>query len=115
MPISQLRPHSRRLDPEHKRVCDAVRMATYNAESAMARLLTDHYPSARHEARTLLREVFTAPADLHITGDPLHVNINALSAPRRTRALAGLCADLTATKTLYPGTDLNLVYTVKDR
>ncbi len=81
MAISQLRPDSRRLDPEHKRVCDAVRTATYNAESAMARLLTDHYPSARHEARTLLREVFTAPADLHITGDPLHVNINALSAP----------------------------------
>ncbi len=113
MAISQLRPDSRRLDPEHKRVCDAVRTATYNAESAMARLLTDHYPSARHEARTLLREVFTAPADLHITGTDLHVDIHPLSAPRR--ALADLCADLTATKTLYPGTDLTLVYTVKDR
>lgn len=43
----------------------------------------------------------------------LHVRINALSAPRRTKALAGLCADLTATETTYPGTDLTLVYTVK--
>jgi len=113
-PISQVRPHSRRLDPERKRIHDAVRMATYNAESALARLLTDHYPRARHEARTLLREIFTAPADLRIVGTELHVRINPLSAPRRTRALAGLCADLTATRTPYPDTDLTLVYHVKD-
>jgi hypothetical protein len=37
-----------------------------------------------------------------------------VSAPRRTRALAALCADLTATETTYPGTDLTLVYTVND-
>lgn len=39
--------------------------------------------------------------------------INPLSAPRRTRALAALCENLTATETTYPGTDLTLVYTVK--
>ncbi|MGH9155953.1 MAG: hypothetical protein ACRD1K_09015 [Acidimicrobiales bacterium] len=37
-----------------------------------------------------------------------------LSAPRRTRALAGLCADLTATWITYPGTHLTLVYAVAD-
>jgi hypothetical protein len=41
------------------------------------------------------------------------VRIHPLSAPRRTRALAGLCADLNATRTPYPGTDLTLVYSVK--
>ena len=114
VPVGQLRPDSRRLDPERKRIHDAIRLATYNAESAMARLLARHWPRARHEARTLLREIFTAPADLHIDGDQLHVRINPLSAPRRTRALAGLCADLTATHTAYPGTDLTLVYSVKE-
>jgi hypothetical protein len=33
--------------------------------------------------------------------------------PRRSRAVAGLCAELTATETTYPGTDLVLVYSVK--
>jgi len=112
-PISQVRPDSRRLDPERKRIHDAVRMATYNAESALARLLSAHYPRADDEARTLLVEIFTAPADLQLIGDQLHVRIHPLSAPRRTRALAGLCADLTATRTTYPGTDLTLVYAVK--
>ena len=35
------------------------------------------------------------------------------SAPRRSRAIAGLCRELTATKTLYPGTNLTLVYSLK--
>jgi len=37
-----------------------------------------------------------------------------LSAPRRTRPIAALCQELTATKTIYPGTDLILVYSVKE-
>ncbi len=113
VPLGQLHPNPRRLDPERKRIHDAVRLAAYNAESALARLLAPHWPPARNEARTLLREIFTAPADLQIVASQLHVRINPLSAPRRTRALEGLCTDLTATQTLYPGTNLTLVYTVK--
>jgi hypothetical protein len=41
------------------------------------------------------------------------VRLHPLSAPRRTRALAALTDQLTATQTTYhPGTDLTLVYTV---
>jgi hypothetical protein len=79
------------LDPERKRIHDAVRMAVYNAESALTRLLADHYPCAHQEARTLLRQIYTGPADLQVVGDELHVRIHPLSAPRRTRPLAGLC------------------------
>lgn len=114
-PLGDSHPHPARLDPERKRIHDAIRMATYNAESALARLLAPHYPRADDEARSLLREIFASPADLQVNGHQLHVRINPLSAPRRTRALAGLCADLTATQTTYPGTNLTLVYAVKDR
>jgi hypothetical protein len=61
----------------------------------------------------LLSEAFKAPADLEIVGDELHVRMDVLSAPRRSRAIAGLCAELTATETLYPGTKLHLVFSVK--
>ena len=90
-------------------------MATYNAESALTRLLTAHYPRADDEARSLLREIFHSPADLQIVGNQLHIRIYPLSAPRRTRALAGLCNDLTETRTTYPNTNLTLVYTVNTR
>lgn len=113
VPLGELRPNARRLDPERKRIHDAIRMTTYNAESALARLLAPHYPRAGDEARSLLREVYNSPADLEVVDQQLHVRINPLSAPRRSRALTALCADLTATETTYPGTDLTLIYTVK--
>jgi len=53
------------------------------------------------------------PPTLEIIGDELHVRLGALSAPRRSRAIAALCNELTDTATLYPGTDLRLVYSVK--
>ncbi len=114
VPLGEARPGSVRLAPERRRIHDAIRMATYNAESALARLVGPHYARADDEARTLLREAFSSPADLQIMGSELHVRLDPLSAPRRTRAIAGLCQELTATNTVYPGTDLRLVYSVKE-
>ena len=111
--LGEARPGSVRLAPERKRIHDAIRMATYNAESALARLLAPHYARADDEARSLLREAFASSADLEVTGNELHVRIDPLSAPRRTRAIAALCEELTAAETLYPGTDLTLVFSVK--
>ncbi len=111
--VATLRPQAARLDVERKRITDAIRMATYNAESSLARLMAPHYAKSEDEGRSLLREVFKASADMEIVGDELHVRINNLSAPRRTRALVELCKELTSTETFYPGTNLKLVYSVK--
>ncbi|MGH9190240.1 MAG: putative transposase [Acidimicrobiales bacterium] len=113
VPLDELHPDAVRLAPERKRTHDAIRMATYNATSALARLLAPHYARAEDEARTLLTEAFRSPADLEVIDDQLHVRINPLSAPRRSRGIAGLCQELNATDTLYPGTKLRLVYSVK--
>lgn len=114
VPLGELHPDAVVHHGERKRIHDAVRMATYNAETALARLLWPHYPRADDEARSLLREAMRSPADLQVVGAELHVRINALSAPRRSRAIAALCADLNSTDTAYPGTRLVLRYSVKD-
>lgn len=113
IPLGQARPGAVVLDDERKRLHDAIRMGAWNAESALARALGPHYSRAEDEAHSLLSEAFKAPADLEIVGDELHVRIAALSAPRRSLAIAALCTELTATETLYPGADLRLVYSVK--
>jgi len=114
VPLGDVHPDAERLASERKRLHDAVRMAVYNATSAHARLVAPYYARADDEARTLLSEAFRSPADLEVIGDELHVRINPLSAPRRSRAIAGQCNELNATETLYPGTKLRLVYSVKD-
>jgi len=88
-------------------------MATYNAESALARMLVGHFPM--DEARALLREAFNSAGDLEVRGPRLEVRLDPLSAPRRTRALAALREELTATEATYLGTDLVLCYSVKER
>ena len=113
VPLGEARPEMVRLASERKRVMDAIRMAAYNAESALARMLAPHYARADDEARSLLHEMFATSGDMEVRGDELHVTLDSLSAPRRTRAMAALCEELTATKTLYPGTELTLVYAVK--
>jgi hypothetical protein len=113
LPLGQVRPGSRLLETETKLLTHAIRMSAYNSESALARLLRPHYARGDDEARALLREAFTLPGDLQITGDTLHVRLDPPSAPRRSKALAALCAELTDTATRYPGTDLTLAYSIK--
>ncbi len=113
VPLGTIRPNAMVLDDERKRIHDAARMAAWNAEHTLARALGPHYARAEDEAHSLLREAFSASADMEIIGEELHVRIEPLSSPRRSRAIAALCVELTATETTYPGTDLRLVYSVK--
>ncbi|PZS31599.1 MAG: hypothetical protein DLM59_09655 [Pseudonocardiales bacterium] len=113
LPISAVRPGSRLLETERKLLTHAIRLSAYNSENALARLLRPHYPRGDDEARALLREAFTLPGDLQITGDTLNVRLDPASAPRRSKALAALCAELTDTQTRYPDTELTLAYSVK--
>jgi hypothetical protein len=111
--LATVRPDARLLDEEAKLITHAIRMAAYNAETTLARMLAPHYARAVHEARALLREAMSLPGDIDIRGDTMNVRLDPATAPRRSRALYALCQQLTATETHYPGTDLKLSYSVK--
>jgi hypothetical protein len=113
LPLGQVRPQARLLDEETKLLTHAIRMAAYNAESTLARMIRGHYARADHEARALLREAITLSGDLQITGDTVHLRLDPASAPRRSRALAALCTQLTDTETIYPDTQLKIAYSIK--
>jgi transposase len=114
LPLGQVRPGSRLLETETKLITHAIRMSAYNSESALARLLRPHYARSDREGRALLREAFNLPGDLQIIGTNLHVRLDPASAPRRSNALAALCTELNDTQTRYPGTDLTVIYSIKD-
>ncbi len=115
VPLGQVSPQARLLDPEPKLITHAVRLSAYNAESALARLLAPFYRRARDEGRALLREAFKLSGDLRVVDGHLDIRLNPLSAPRRTQALARLCEILTDSQTTFPGTDLVLHYSVKEQ
>jgi transposase len=114
IPLREHNPDMVRLEAETKLITHAVKMAAFNAETALARALHGSYARAADEAYALIREALTASGDI-IPGDgTLTIRLGPLSAPRRTRALFALCEQLNATATRYPGTQLTLRYEVKD-
>ena len=114
IPLAEHNPAMVKLDTETKLITHAIRMAACNTETILARALNGRYARAGDEAYALIREALHASGDITISGSTLHIRLDPLSAPRRTRALAALCEQLSTTKTRYPGTHLVLRYEVKE-
>ena len=113
VPLGELSRDMVRLEAEVKQITHAIRMAAYNAETALARALDGHYARAGDEAYALIREALAASGDIIPGNGELLIRLDPLTAPRRTQALAALCGQLTAVGARYPGTDLVLRYEVK--
>jgi transposase len=113
IPLGTVAPDMVRLDTETKQITHAIRMAAYNAETALARALEGHYARAGDEAYALIREALTVSGDIRPADGGLLIRLDPLTAPRRTKALAALCDQLTAVGACYPGTDLVLRYEIK--
>ena len=114
IPLAEHNPAMVKLDTETKLITHAIRMAACNTETILARALNGRYARAGDEAYALIREALHASGDITISGTTLHIRLDPLSAPRRTRALAALCEQLSNTRTCYPGTHLVLRYEVKE-
>ena len=111
--LGEIAPDMARLEPEVKQITHAIRMAAYNAETALARALDGHYARAGEEAYALIREALTGSGDIIPGHCELLIRLDPLTAPRRTQALAALCDQLTQAHARYPGTGLILRYEVK--
>lgn len=113
IPAAQL-PDSERFEllaPTRKQFIDLVKMIAYRAETAMAVVLRDHLARG-DDARALLRQIFTAAADLipDEAAKTLTVRLHHLSSHAGDQAVRSLAEHLNSTETVYPGTDLQLVY-----
>jgi transposase-like protein len=112
IPLREHNPDLVRLEAQAKLITHAVKMAAFNTETSLARALNGSYARAGDEAYALIREALHASGDI-IPGDgTLTIRLSPLSAPRRTRALTALCAQLATVTTCYPGTQLILRYEV---
>ncbi len=112
--LGDIAPDMARLETEVKQITHAIRIAAYNAETTLARALHGHYARAEDEAYALIREALTTSGDIIPGHGELLIRLDPLTAPRRTRALAVLCQQLSQARASYPGTDLILRYEVKD-
>ena len=100
-----------RLAVQSKHFIDTIKMIAYRAETAMVHVLRDQM--AKHdEARSLLRGIYRTEADLlpDYQAGTLRVRLHHQANRTTDVALAHLCQQLTETETLFPGTNLRLIY-----
>lgn len=101
------------LAPARKQLMDTIKMIAYRAETAMAiALREENNPARADDARPLLREIFTTEADLipNEEQETLTVQLHHLTNHMSDRAARSLATLLNDSATLYPGTNLRLVY-----
>ena len=102
-----------KLATRSKHFIDTIKIIAYRAETALAQVVREQLGHHHQdEARALIRDICTTPADL--TPDPttktLTVSLHSLATPKNNAAVAHLCAELNATETIYPGTDLRMIF-----
>ena len=111
--VSQLTEDQRfsSLSTQTKHLIDTIKMIAYRAETSMVHILREHM-SRDDDARSLMRAIYNADADLLPDEETatLTVRLHHLANHRDDETLRHLCAELNETETLFPGTNLRLVY-----
>jgi hypothetical protein len=102
-----------RLATRSKHFIDTLKIIAYRAETAMSRVvaegLGEHH---RDEARAFVRDLYTTEANLvpDREAGTLTVEVHSLATPKSNEILRKLCTELNATETIYPDTDLRLIF-----
>jgi hypothetical protein len=115
IPIKELSEHQRfnKLSMHSKYFIDTIKMIAYRAETSMAHILRDNMAHT-DEARRLLQAVYTTNVDLIPNKEQktLTVRLHHLANHSTDSALQNLCDHLNDTCTVFPDTDLRLIYEI---
>jgi uncharacterized small protein (DUF1192 family) len=103
----------KQLSTHSKHFVDAIKMVAYRAETAMANFLRESL-TRPDEARTLLCAIYKTEADLvpDYQNKTLTVRLHHLAQQRSDDATLLLCAELNETQTVFPRTDLRMVFQI---
>jgi len=102
-----------RLKREKKHLTDLLKMVAYQVETDLLELIRAAYARVNDEGRTLIQCALKSSGGLEVTEKELRITLHPLSSPHRSKVIRTLCEKLNATRTIFPGSTLRLVYDVK--
>jgi len=113
IPITQLPEDKqfKQLSSGSKHFIDTIKMISYRAETAMSHVLKEQMKRP-NDARSLLRGIYNTTADIYPDEEKgtLTIKLHHLANHCSDESLHHLCAELNETETIFPGTNLRLVY-----
>jgi len=101
----------KQLSTQSKHLIDTIKMVAYRAETAMAQMAREKM-HREDDARSLLRALYSTDADLlpDANAGTLTVRVHHQANRCADEVIRHFCNELNQTETIYPGTDLRLVY-----
>lgn len=112
--LSQMQQEERynKLKTESKILMNVIKMICYRAETAVASLLTSYLYNANKEKRMVVKQIIKSNADLipNYQEKTLSIKLYSLSAKRYNVAVEKICGLLNDTETVFPGTDLKMIF-----
>jgi hypothetical protein len=101
------------LRAERKHFIDTIKLIAYRAETALAQLAREEMHRL-DDARSLIRQLFRTEVDLipDQQSKTLTVRLHPLTAQVHDQVVRHLCEELTSTETVFPSTDLRLIYEI---
>jgi hypothetical protein len=102
-----------RLLPERKHFIDTIKMISYRAETSMVAILREKM-ARTDDARALLRQIYETECDLvpDLQAHTLTVQLHHLTQAAHDQLLRHLCDQLNETETIFPNTELRLLFKV---
>jgi len=100
------------LDMEGKLFQNIIKMICYRSETSVAMQLSEEIYDKQEEIRSFIKSIIKAKGDIvpDYKLKTLTIKLYTQSTPRYNYALEKLCVLLTDSETIYPGTDLKLIY-----
>jgi len=100
-----------RLRIQSKHLIDTIKMIAYRAETAMVHIVNEKM-ARLDDARALLQALYQQEADLvpNEEAGTLTVRLHHMGNRAHDEVVRHLCAELNETETLFPGSNLRLVY-----
>jgi hypothetical protein len=109
MPLEQ---QYNKLKTQSKLLTNIIKMICYRAETSIANIVGETLSSKKEEKRMLIKQIIQTPADIlpNHQNKTLTVTIHSMSNQRFNHAVHKLLDILNESKSVFPGTDLIMVF-----
>jgi hypothetical protein len=101
-----------KLKTESKILMNIIKMICYRSESSVASLLAPFFARHTDEKRMFVKQIIQNNADIipDYESKTLIIKLHSLATPRYNHALKELCEVLNQTETIFPSTNLKLIF-----
>ncbi|HCC86620.1 MAG TPA: hypothetical protein DEQ06_08595 [Porphyromonadaceae bacterium] len=100
------------LKQERNQFINIIKMICYRAETTLSTLIPNDFKRIENEKRALIKSLIKRKGDIipDYQNNTLTVKLYTMSTPRENKAIEQMCEILNDTETLFPGTNMKMIY-----